>query len=353
MYLRRSSLLLIPAATAAFAACVDDNSSPSQALDASAPQTFDGSVDAAGAQDTGAVDDASGDVTSDAQDASAAGDADASTPNDAGPDAADAADTGPQFDDAGCPVPTGVVADPGDAGLPATGMALWLRADLGVATRDGGAICRWDDVSGNARAFLPATTTPPALDPVGIKGKPAVSFASTGTYLQRGDLLGLGPTSGRTVAVYARSQDTTRRFQHFFQGQPGTPGNYFGTDANTFQTVGGREGVYVTGNAFDSNVATSTNPRSHIFSISSFAVGGPLPGVLTYAVDGTVTTLTATPGGAGAGVEDFSAATTTWIGVGPTAGFAGAELGEILVYDHALTATERAAVQQYFQTRFP
>jgi len=33
--------------------------------------------------------------------------------------------------------------------------------------------------------------------------------------------------------------------------------------------------------------------------------------------------------------------------------FSGTEVGEILVWDHALTTVERAAVRQYFLTHFP
>ena len=341
----RTTVLLVPilgAAFASFAACVDDSANTGQSPDASAPQTFDGSVDATGRQDTGTVLDAGG------------GDAaDGSTPGDASRDAADAADAAPRFDDAGCPLPTGVVADANDAGLPATGIALWLRGDLGVATLDGGAVCRWDDVSGKGRNFATALGPMPVLDPIGIKGKPAVSFTASGQHLVRNDVLGIAGTAGRTVAVYARSIDTARRYQPFHQGLPNSPGTYFGLDANTYLTAGNLEGAYVTNNAYDSNVATSTNARSHILSISSFAVGGALPGVLTYAVDGTLVTLTRTSGGLGNGtVEDFSAANQTTIG-GAAAGFTGAELGEILVWDHALTAPERAAVQAYFQSRFP
>jgi len=353
MRLRRTAVLLVPVLGAAFAACVDDSTSPGQSPDASTPQTFDGSVDATGGQDTGPVDDASGDV---ATDAGARDAADGSAPGDAAvdaTDAADAADAAPRFDDAGCPLPTGVVANAGDAGLPATGIALWLRADLGLATLDGGAVCRWDDVSGNARNFAPATSAMPAFDSAGIKGKPAVSFGASGQHLIRNDVLGIAATAGRTMAAYSRSVDTTRRFQAIHQGLPGSAGTYFGIDTNTFQTAGSLEGVYTTNNAFDSNVATSTNARSHIFSISSFAVGGTLPGVLTYAVDGNVTTLTRILAGLGNGtVEDFSAANLTTIG-GAVPGFTGAEVAEILVWDHALTAPERAAVQAYFQSRFP
>lgn len=270
---------------------------------------------------------------------------------DAGADSANP-DAGPFYDEAGCPLPTGVVGNLADAGFTTTGLALWLRADLGLAATDGGVVCRWDDVSGHDRAFLPATAAPPSRAAAALNGKPAVVFSGPNQHLIRNDVLGLSGTSGRTVAVFAASNDTTSRYQLFVQAKVGTAGTYFGLDANTFSTVGSREGAYVTNNAYDSDLATSTTAHTQILSISSFAPGGSLPGVLVYAVDGTVRTLTRTSGGLGNGlVEDFSAADTTFFGAGAP-GYTGGKLGEMLVWDRKLTAPERLAVEQYFQRRY-
>ena len=276
---------------------------------------------------------------------------DATSPLDAALDAPDT-DAGPRYDEAGCPLPNGAVGNLADAGFTTTGLSLWLRADLGLAATDAGVVCRWDDVSGHDRAFLPATATPPVVDATGLNGKPSVSFPADGHHLIRADVLGLAATSGRTVAVFASSNDTTTRYELFYQAKLGTPGTYFGIDANTFNTVGGREGVYVTNNAFDSDLATSTTPHTYILSISSFAPGGSLPGVLVYEVDGVVRTLTRTPGGLGDGtVEDFSAADVTYFG-SASPGYLGGKVGEMLVWDHALSDVDRLAVEQYFQRRY-
>ena len=344
MQLQRATLLLIGVLAAGYAACVSDDSSGT-APDAGPGQGFDASVDGTVGNDATTSGDAAG------TDAGAPDASDAARQPDAPNDAADAADAPPQLDDAGCPVPTGVVANAADAGLPATGLALWLRADLGLATKDGGVVCRWDDVSGNSRAFLPGTPTPPVVETAGLSGKPSVTFTGNVSYLYRNDVLGLPATSGRTFAAYGRSNDTTHRNQYIYQAAPGTPGTYAGFDTNTFLTAGSREGVYAANNSFDSNVATSTTPHSYIFSIASLVVGSPLPAGLVYAIDGTATTLTKT---AGSGlVEDFSAANVTWIGTATDPAFTTKTLGELLVYDHALTPAERAAVALYFQSRYP
>jgi hypothetical protein len=122
---------------------------------------------------------------------------------------------------------------------------------------------------------------------------------------------------------------------------------------NTFQTSGSKEGVYVTNNAYDADLDAGTDLRTHVYSISSFADGGVLPGVLVYSVNGVVRALTCTPGGLGNGtVEDFSEANFTAVADGE-ADFTGAKLGDVVVYDRALSDDDRAAVEAYLRARFP
>jgi hypothetical protein len=166
-------------------------------------------------------------------------------------------------------------------------------------------------------------------------------------------VLGLPARSGRTVAVIGLTTDLTHRFQYFVQGLPGSAGTYFGLDMNTFQTAGSRESVYITNNAFDTDLATAAEVRTHVYSISSFTPGGALPGVLQYWVSGVQRSLTRIQAGLGNGtVEDFSGANVTVLGGGEPA-YTGALLGDVLVYDHALTDPERLAVEAYLQSRYP
>jgi hypothetical protein len=257
------------------------------------------------------------------------------------------ADAGP-YDSSGCPWPTGLVLDPADAGLPSTGLKLWLRADLASVTR-AGKVCRWDDVSGNGNSVVPATNTPPDWNDAGINGQPSITFVNGLQYLARGDVLGIGPTSGRTIAAIALTHDTTSRFEPLLMGQGGTGGTYFGLDSNTFATSGSKEGVYVTNNAYDSDLPTTTAARTHLVSLSTFVPGvSILPTTLRYFADGVERPLTRTGGGTGNGlIEDFSGANFVTVGYAQNA-----ELGDVLVYDHELTASERAAVEAYFRARY-
>ncbi|MBK7862458.1 MAG: hypothetical protein IPJ65_28380 [Archangiaceae bacterium] len=258
---------------------------------------------------------------------------------------------GTRLDDAGCPVPTGYVADRLDAGLP-SGVVLWLRGDVGVATFDGGAVCRWEDVSGNGRHFLPVDATYPRFDATIISGRPAVVF-STRSRLERPDVLGLGPTQGRTIAVRSQVSDLTRRFGSFLQGNRANNWEYLELEQNTFMTSGMRAGVYLTANAYDSDLATSAAARTHLYSIATLDAGTQLPGALYYAVDGVQRTLTRTPGGNGPSgpgddkVWPFTGAGFTSIGETSAAGFSGGAIGEVLVFDHPLDTSERAAVEAH------
>lgn len=323
----------------------DDETKPGPAgtdaslSDNSAPRT-DGATQTEASTDASAVDSGLPDSATDS-----ATDAEL----DAGADVS--VDSGPQFDDAGCPLNTGALPDLADAGFPTNGLVLWLRSDRGVATLDGGSVCRWDDMSGNGRSFVPTGPQPPTLAPTGIRNQPAVAFTGDRN-MSRQDVLGIAPTSARTVAIFQRLTDTTHRFA-FYQGNFATNDRYWGIDQNTFQGDGGFEGAYLAGNAYESNIPTNGLPRSHVYSVSTMVPDASLPGALTYAVDNTVATLTRTAGGTGnSRVWDFSSANRTVVGVANNT-FTGGFVGEVLVFDRELTAGERTAVHNYFQTHYP
>src|SRR4029077_1316137 len=103
-----------------------------------------------------------------------------------------------------------------------------------------------------------------------------------------------------------------------YQGQSGTPGTYLGVDTNTFATAGGREGVYMMNNAYDSALATTTAaPRVHVYTISTMTAGTPVLSGIDYRVDGVTQTLTRTSGGLGNGnFENFSTANFTSVATG-------------------------------------
>src|ERR1019366_3927042 len=133
-----------------------------------------------------------GEAAADASDDGAAdGAADVATPAEASADAApDAApDTAAG---AGCLSPgTEPPLSAASAGLPADGLALWVRADRGVYMTAQSEVCAWKDQSGNDR-LLSAASTRPIWQGASVGGMPAIHFSAVGTDLYTPDLLGIG-----------------------------------------------------------------------------------------------------------------------------------------------------------------
>ena len=296
---------------------------------------------------------AGADGGSDATDAPTTNDAASETTSttDAAGDALDDAglEAPPPFDaGADCIAPSGeTVLSATAEGLPSAGLVLWLRGDHGVYKTAAQGVCAWADQSGN-HGIMTGTGSQPTWAATGLGGQAAIHFMSSGQQLGTGGVLGLAPTSARTIVAVSALVATTPRFQPWFQGQIASPGTYLGLDENTFNTAGSREGVYLTNNAYDATLATSTSPRVHVYTISTMTPGTPILGNIDYRVNGATQTLTRTSGGLGDGnVEDFSAANATSVG-------AGAEgiIAEVLVYDRALTVDERGTLETALETRY-
>ncbi len=266
----------------------------------------------------------------------------------------------------GCSPPTGESGlDPTAAGLPANGLVLWLRGDYGVyttasdagATGDAGAmasVCAWGDVSGNGWVLAsPSSTPPPVLDSAGVGGQPAV-WMQPGTTLQIGSVLGIAPTSPRTLVAVEVLVNGDGRFNPIEQGLEGSPGTYITIDANTWETLGNLEGVYMTSNSIDSSTATSPGTaRVHVFTVSSMTVGAQLSSSIDYRINGATQTLTVRQGGGTIG--DFSTADFTSVAapLSSSTGVPGSgEVAEVLVYDRALTLAERQAVETALEARY-
>jgi hypothetical protein len=70
---------------------------------------------------------------------------------------------------------------------------------------------------------------------------------------------------------------------------------------------------------------------------------------IDYRVNGATQTLTRTAGGLGNGnFESFAGANFTSVGAGPADAF----VAEVLVYDRALSVSERQAVEAALKTRY-
>lgn len=233
-------------------------------------------------------------------------------------------------------------------GFPAAGLKLWLRGDHGVWATAEHRVCAWVDLSGNDNVLYATGQNRPLWGDEQLSSLPAIDFDTTTNYLSTGGVLDIAPTSGRTFIAVVQMVNTTGRFAAVMQGESGTPGTYVNLDTNTFLTQGSREGVYVTNNAYDAELATSTSPRVHLFTVSTMVPATPVLNAIEYRVNGAVQTLTRTQGGLGNGnIEDFSGAGFTLVGSGTHASIA-----EVLVYDRALSSEEKSAVEAVLKARY-
>lgn len=242
------------------------------------------------------------------------------------------------------------------AGLPASGLALWVRADRGVYMTAAHRVCAWADQSGNDHLLSSTGPARPLWVAASLGGQAAVHFDATGSYLLTNGVLDIPPTSGRTFIAVVRLVSTAGRFQPVQQGQSGTPGTYLQIDANTWQTAGNREGAYATSNSYDSQLATSTSPRIHVYTLANLVAGTAIVSALDYRVNGATQSLTLKQGGSGT-LEDFSKANYTLVGdvdavstVAPAVG--DAFVAEALIYSRALTVPERASAEAALEARY-
>jgi hypothetical protein len=278
----------------------------------------------------------------------AAGEGGSTTAGDAGASGAPDGDP-PIVVPVGCTQPASTAKlTPAAAGFPADGLAVWLRGDRGVSLAAQQRVCAWADQSGNRFLFTAGSGTRPLWQAAGIGDQPAIDFDTSTSLLSLGGVVGIPATSGRTFVAVVKSVATTGRFAAVQQGQSGTPGTYMSIDANTFQTAGSREGVYLTNNSYDSGLATSTAPRVHVFTINSMVPGGPVLSNVDYRVNGASQTLTRNSGGLGNGnIEAFSGANFTLVGSG-----AHAAIAEALIYNRPLSPGERAQVELALKQRY-
>jgi len=234
------------------------------------------------------------------------------------------------------------------AGLPESGLRLWLRGDRGVYATDAQRVCAWADQSGNRHLLLANGVNRALWGGNSLGTQAAIFFDTANSYVSVAGVLDIAATSARTFIAVVQQVNTTGRFVAVMQGQGGTPGTYVNLDTNTFQTAGSREGVYVHNNAYDTTLATSSLPRVHVFTVGAMTPATAVLGAIDYRVNGATQTLTRTPGGLGNGnFENFSGANFTLVGSGTPA-----IVAEAIIYDRALTIPERASAETALKSRY-
>jgi hypothetical protein len=242
-------------------------------------------------------------------------------------------------DGRGCStIPFGFFAKQG--GLP-SGLALWLKADVGVST-DGSGVTTWADQSGNGRDWTRSGTTgtAPSLVTNVQNGLPVVRQTAgpdaSNVCLTRAAFFS-GNVPGELMTVirsvnnlnYApfgwNFNSSSGNSEHYTYG-PGTWYENWG--ANARPSAGVPSAVYLNFNIM--NVSAGTGTNNYVGRI----------GGTTYITSTISSNAWDSPNWALFARD--AACSFSWQG----------DIGEILVYDHVLSASERAAVYTYLQARW-
>ncbi len=320
----------------------DEGNISAPAVDASVDLAWD-APGAADASSDAARGDAAVDVAADTVDEAEASD----DGSDAAP-AVDATATTDAGDACDATAIVGTPLDPAAEGLPASGLALWLRADRGIYEAGASGVCAWRDARLNATLLGRGAGPDPTWVAASIGGRPAVEFTASTAGFSVAGVLGIAPTSGRTFVAVGELESAATRWTIVGQGATGSAGTYLTIDTNTFQTAGSREGVYAMNNAYDSTLATAVTPRLHVYTIQQMTVGAPVLDALGYRVNGVDLTLSRNGGGLGNGLlESFAAADVTWAGASVPS-----RLAEVLIYDRPLSAGEIATLETTLEARY-
>jgi hypothetical protein len=216
-----------------------------------------------------------------------------------------------------------------------SGLVAWFKADAISGKNDGDAISSWTDSSGNTNHAVQATGSLQPLYKTAIQnGKPVVRFDGTDDYVQFGDASALTAGTGFIVAkanADPAAASTNAGLWHLGT-HAATPTFYPFTDSNVYDAFG-TDSRKSTGNP------TPTLAAFNVYTVSSAA------GAWTSWFNGTQHFTTAT--------NTVSFPTDPKLGRGIAAGVALlGDIGEFLLYNSALSAGNRQAVEAYLKAKW-
>lgn len=222
--------------------------------------------------------------------------------------------------------------------IPSSGLKLWLKADAGV-TSQGGAVSAWADQSGAGNTVSQSTPAymPSLVDNV-INGRPVVRFANGSQGLQSAGLVLSGNTSFTTFASFKYNSLPASTYQYvWFDGSDTSTGGY---------------GIYMTTiQKFRAAWGASNNA---VMNANSSVTGTWYRAASSY--DGANNRMWINGGYIGSAAKTDSnlsglAFSVGNLASGSTKGLYG-DVSEILVYNRALSDSERAGVDAYLSARW-
>ncbi len=219
-------------------------------------------------------------------------------------------------------------------GVRVAGSSLWLDAsDTASLTLTGNTVARWDDRSGNGRNAVAGGLSQPlvANNPL-VGGLEVVRFNGTNQILN----VDLSFLAGSEYTIFAVEGRTSSRTQNYFLGTP-TPSQNNGLHVGYLDNT--TYGLAQHANDLDyTGLPGYTSQEFRVWSNLLDSDSGHavyLNGANPVSNSNTVALITANNGRIGAGQRSEN---VQW--------FHG-DLGEILIFNHALSSTERQSVEAY------
>ncbi len=237
-----------------------------------------------------------------------------------------------------------------DQPVPNSGLSLWLKADAGVTADGSGHVSAWADQGPYGNNAGPSSGNPVTLIASGTGGKPMLHFNGS-NWLAIPDSASLRPNYITVMAVAQENSAAT--YQTFisrsWNSSSGWGYPYISWDTCLFGVNGGnylRSAMTTGGNLTENNAGNYYDlSQPHVFG---WTYDGTAQNVY---LSGTQTASTAT-----SGVIDYDGGTAS-ICIGARSASSPAEtlnadVSEILIYDHALSDSDRAQVEGYLADKY-
>ena len=229
-------------------------------------------------------------------------------------------------------VASGTTKPTGSTAFPVNGLQLWLRADLGITVDANGAVSAWTDQVGGSVASQSDPASQPLLQSADLNGMPAVRFDGSNGFLNS-SFVGMG---GQELTFFVVAKGT--QYQSLLRFQPAGSGNYliypWYTSQFFIDSADGGTGAGV--------ACGLVNGQWNIGAVT-YKAGDR---VATYRngelVASRAAGTAALPSGLGLTIGRYLAGGE----------FLQADLAEVLIYNRALSDTEREAVEHLLNEKY-
>ena len=229
-----------------------------------------------------------------------------------------------------------------------SGLQLWLDATVGLydattggseVTTDGSAVARWEDQSGNGYDVTQGTAAnQPALKTSILNGKNVLRFDGSNDVLSNASNFAISGGSNRSVFTVFNRATTALSVIVGWGSAGGSAGVSAQYSSEYFLRFTSTTKGYTNQSGIDDWIIWSVIASGDTLAdYDAFFNGGSA--ATPNSTQSTSTTLN-------------TAASALYIGRGPATGFANGDLAEVLIYDSALSTSDREGVRDYLNAKW-